>query len=105
MEWLTHLPETRCPYPVADRVVDIVKVEDLGSGQLDLDDINYIDLAGFWDINENTTVSLGMTNVFDEEPPIAGNAAGPSIGGNGNVFPGYYDALGRYWFARASVNF
>ena len=27
-----------------------------------------------------------------------------TIGGNGNVFPGYYDALGRYWFVRASVS-
>ena len=29
-------------------------------------------------------------------------ATGPSIEGNGIIFPGMYDALGRYWFAGVS---
>ncbi len=80
----------------------ISEVEDL-NGNLDLDDINYFDIAGTWDVTEQVALTAGITNVFDEEPPIAGNAAGPSINGNGNIFPGMYDALGRYWFARVSV--
>jgi len=80
----------------------ISEIEDLNDN-LDLDDIHYFDIAGTWDVTEQVALTAGITNVFDEEPPIAGNAAGPSINGNGNIFPGMYDALGRYWFARVSV--
>ncbi|MGV0034019.1 MAG: TonB-dependent receptor domain-containing protein [Candidatus Azotimanducaceae bacterium WSBS_2022_MAG_OTU7] len=83
----------------------ISAIDDLNSSNVDLDSIDYFDLAGVWDVNETTAVYVGMTNVFDEEPPIAGNGAGPSNNGNGNIFPGMYDALGRYWFARVSVGF
>ncbi len=83
----------------------ISAIDDLNSSNVDLDSVDYFDLAGVWDVNETTAVYVGMTNVFDEEPPIAGNGAGPSNNGNGNIFPGMYDALGRYWFARVSVGF
>ena len=73
---------------------------------LDLDSIDYFDLAGVWDIMDDTiSLRAGVNNIMDEEPPIAGNAAGPSINGNGNVFPGMYDALGRYYFLGATVRF
>ncbi len=82
----------------------ISKVDDL-NGNLDLKEIDYFDVAGIWDIMDNTSVRVGINNVTDEEPPIAGAAAGPSINGNGNTFPGMYDALGRYWFVGVSVGF
>lgn len=82
----------------------ISKVTDL-NGNLDQPSINYFDLAGSWDVMEGTSIRLGVNNVFDKQPPIAGNAAGPSINGNGNVFPGMYDALGRYMFVGVSVAF
>lgn len=82
----------------------IGEIEDL-NGNLDLDEVNYFDLTAIWDFNESTSVRLGVNNVFDEEPPIAGGAAGSSINGNGNVFPGMYDALGRYMFVGLSVGF
>ncbi|PLW83535.1 TonB-dependent receptor [Kineobactrum sediminis] len=82
----------------------ISKVTDL-NGNLDLPDQNYLDLAGNWAVQENTTVRLGINNVLDREPPIAGNAAGPSINGNGNTFPGLYDALGRYMYLGLTVSF
>lgn len=82
----------------------IADVEDL-NGNLDLGTRDYIDMAGFWDINEYATITVGVNNVFDRAPPIAGNAAGPSINGNGNIFPGAYDHLGRYWFGRATFSF
>ncbi|MFK7913392.1 MAG: TonB-dependent receptor plug domain-containing protein [Pseudomonadales bacterium] len=83
----------------------IDEIEDLGGAGVDLDSVHYFDLAGYWDINEYATITLGMNNVLDEAPPIAGNAAGPSINGNGNIFPGMYDHLGRYWFGRATFTF
>ncbi len=81
------------------------KVSDLNETDIDLKAISYIDLAVFWDATDNTQVRLGINNLFDEAPPIAGNGAGPSINGNGNTFPGMYDALGRYWFIAGSVHF
>ena len=83
----------------------ISKVDDVNEN-LDLDSIDYFDLAGVWDILDDTiSLRAGVNNILDEEPPIAGNAAGPSINGNGNVFPGMYDALGRYYFLGATVRF
>ena len=76
------------------------------AGNIDLDDIHYFDVAGIWDIFDDTaSIRLGVNNVFDEAPPVAGSAAGPSISGNGNVFPGLYDALGRYWYVGATLRF
>lgn len=75
------------------------------NGNLDLDDTDYFDVSAVWDVLDNTSLRAGINNVLDEEPPIAGDAAGPSINGNGNVFPGMYDALGRYMFLGVSVEF
>ena len=85
------------------RYVD--EISDLNADQVDLDQIDYFDLAAVWDVTDWATVRAGVNNLTDEEPPIAGNAASPSINGNGNTFPGMYDALGRYWFVGVSVGF
>jgi outer membrane receptor protein involved in Fe transport len=82
----------------------ISDVDDL-NGNRDLSERNYVDIAGIWDVTDWATLRAGVNNVSDASPPVAGNAAGPSINGNGNVFPGMYDALGRYWFFGASVGF
>ena len=81
------------------------KVDDLNDSEIDLKAISYFDLAVFWNVTENTEIRLGVNNLFDEAPPIAGNGAGPSINGNGNTFPGMYDALGRYWFIAGGLSF
>ena len=80
------------------------EVQDL-NGNVDIDKQDYFDLAGSWMVNDWATLRSGVNNVFDEEPPIIGNGAGPSISGNGNVFPGLYDHLGRYWYFGVSVGF
>ena len=80
-------------------------VEDLNSTQVDLGARHYFDLAAIWYYNDYTSIRVGVNNLFDKAPPLAGNAAGPSIAGNGNTFPGLYDALGRYWFVGVSVGF
>ena len=67
--------------------------------------MDYFDLAAIWDVTDYATIRLGVNNLTDEAPPLAGNKAGPSINGNGNTFPGFYDALGRYWFIGASIGF
>ena len=81
----------------------ISSVEDLNSTQVDFGARHYFDLAAIWNYNEYTSLRVGVNNLFDKAPPLAGNAAGPSSQGNGNTFPGLYDALGRYWFVGVSV--
>jgi outer membrane receptor protein involved in Fe transport len=82
----------------------ISEVDDL-NGFRDMDEVNYLDLSGIWDITDWAAVRAGVNNITDEAPPIAGNGAGSSIEGNGNTFPGMYDALGRYWFVGATLSF
>jgi outer membrane receptor protein involved in Fe transport len=53
-------------------------------------------------ILNNTTLTVGVTNIFGEDPPKAfsyelGNAIG---------YPGsLYDNLGRFWYVRAIKKF
>jgi outer membrane receptor protein involved in Fe transport len=74
------------------------------SNQLDetLPAESYFDLAANWAITEKASVALGINNVLDDNPSISG-AVGTT--GNGNTFPQTYDALGRYVFLRATVDF
>jgi len=64
---------------------------------------NYFDLAATYRGIENVTLRTGMNNVFDKEPPLS-SSVGAGFG-NGNTFPQVYDALGRYVFARATIDF
>ncbi|TXS92234.1 TonB-dependent receptor domain-containing protein [Parahaliea aestuarii] len=74
-------------------------------GNVDIDSIDYFDLAAVWDVVDSTTLRLGVNNILDEEPPIVGDGAGPSNNGNGGTFPGMYDALGRYMYVGLTVQF
>jgi iron complex outermembrane receptor protein len=78
--------------------------ESMPSNQLDyeLPAESYFDLAANWAITEKASVALGINNVLDDNPSISG-AVGTT--GNGNTFPQTYDALGRYVFVRATVDF
>ena len=80
------------------------EMDQVGGSGVTLDAVHYIDVSGLYTLNETTKIRAGMNNVFDVDPPIAGNGAGPSISGNGNVFPGSYDALGRYWFLALKIS-
>ena len=78
--------------------------QEMPNGQLDeeLPAEDYFDLAANWAITEKAGVTLGINNVLDDNPSISG-AVGTT--GNGNTFPQTYDALGRYVFLRATVDF
>jgi len=84
--------------------IDDLAAENANRKGWDFDDQNYLDMSAIWDLTEMLSLRAGVNNVTDEEPPI-GPAPGPSIRGNGNTFPGTYDALGRYWFVGATVQF
>ena len=74
---------------------------------------NYIDLASTFTIGDHYNFRMGVNNAFDKRPPLVtgGSAvlggsnlcpAGPC---NGNTYPGTWDALGRYFYAGATLNF
>jgi iron complex outermembrane receptor protein len=69
----------------------------------DLDSYNYFDVSLLWDFSERASFRIGISNLFDEDPPIALDL--PTPWGNGNSMPGVYDALGQYWFAGITVGF
>ena len=80
-------------------------VEALSATGVDLGERHYIDLAAIWDFTDNASLRIGINNLFDREPPIVGQEAGPSISGNGGTFPGLYDVLGRYLFIGVTASF
>jgi outer membrane receptor protein involved in Fe transport len=63
---------------------------------------DYFDLAANWAISDKAGVTLGINNVLDDNPSIT---ASVGTTGNGNTFPQTYDALGRYVFLRATLDF
>jgi len=68
---------------------------------------NYIDLGANYTtdfLGGTTSFNVGISNVFDESPPVSGfmNNADFSAG---NTFPGIYDAMGQYWFVGITQSF
>lgn len=68
-----------------------------------LDAQNYFDLSGRYQLLENVSVRLGVNNILDEDPPLSSVVG--TAPGNGNTYPQVYDALGRYVFMGASIDF
>jgi iron complex outermembrane recepter protein len=65
---------------------------------------NYFDLLFSVPLKDTIGFRLGVNNVLDNDPPTVSQA---SLGGfgNGNVFPGTYDHLGRYIFVGITADF
>ena len=70
---------------------------------------DYLDLSGDWQVREGIDLRAGVNNILDKDPPIldtnsvaASNLAGF---GNGNTYPGVYDALGRTIFVGATIKY
>jgi len=59
----------------------------------------YHDLSGSYFVSDSITISGGVNNLFDKQPPYySGN-------NDSNTDPYTYDVLGRYFFVRAGVKF
>jgi len=64
---------------------------------------NYLDLAATYNIAKGMSVSVGINNLLDKDPPLTSQLA---VGaGNGNTYPQVYDALGRKVFINLSARF
>jgi iron complex outermembrane receptor protein len=77
------------------------EVDDAAQGTANWSAYSWLDLAANWQVTDSVLLRVGVNNALDKDPPLS-----PDVGnapGNGNVFPGYYDALGRYVFAGISL--
>lgn len=66
---------------------------------------SYFDLNASYRFNRNLTMSLGINNLFDKDPPLASSNSVTGSYGNGNTFPQVYDSYGRFIYANASYRF
>jgi outer membrane receptor protein involved in Fe transport len=77
---------------------------------------NYFDLSADLSLYKMFRLQLGVNNVLDKDPPIIASGGGgfasdcPTItpngsSCNGNTFPGTFDSLGRFFFARVTAQF
>lgn len=65
---------------------------------------DYFDLSLTQTIDKNFTLRAGVNNMFDKDPPVLDSGLLQSFG-NGNTYPGVYDALGRTIFVGFTANF
>lgn len=71
-----------------------------------LDEVNYFDLSVRTTLADIVDLRVGITNLFDEQPPVSNQVGGAGGSfGTGNTFPGVYDALGRFMFVGTTVTF
>jgi outer membrane receptor protein involved in Fe transport len=66
---------------------------------------DYFDLSLNWTMRDNVDVRAGVNNIFDKDPPLNGASNCPTGPCNGNTWPQVYDALGRFLFIGATVDF
>ena len=77
--------------------------DDLNSNQINFDAFTYLDLTVVYRGFENFEGILGVSNLLDKDPAVTSDAG--TAPGNGNTFPGYFDALGRYVYLTLNANF
>ena len=72
-----------------------------------IDSYDYFDLYASYQLtwNGDFTLSLGVDNITDEEPPIVGQDAGDTSSNFGNTFPSNYDVLGRMYTFNLNYRF
>jgi outer membrane receptor protein involved in Fe transport len=61
---------------------------------------HYVDITLGWEPTGNDFLNgfrfqVLLENIFDQDPPIVGQSAGPTDQNSGNTFPGTYDVVGR----------
>lgn len=79
--------------------------DDLGGNNIDFDAETYVDLTVEWDAagTSNYIFTGGISNLLDKDPQVSSDAG--TAPGNGNTFPAFFDALGRYVFVNVGVHF
>ncbi|QSX34922.1 TonB-dependent receptor [Shewanella avicenniae] len=62
---------------------------------------SFFDLSGNYAVNDYLTVTAGVNNIFDKEPPMVGG----TLSTNANTVAGFYDSLGRFMFMSVGLKF
>lgn len=70
-----------------------------------IDAYDYFDFTGSYDFNDTYRATIGVRNIFDNEPPVIGNNTGTTSSNSGNTFPSTYDILGRTFTVGLRANF
>ncbi|MFK8029703.1 MAG: TonB-dependent receptor [Gammaproteobacteria bacterium] len=65
-----------------------------------LDSENYFDVSGTYAFNDRYSVTFGIDNLLDTDPPVIGDNQEQA-----NTFPATYDVFGRTFFLRGSATF
>ncbi|GIU44878.1 TonB-dependent receptor [Shewanella sairae] len=77
--------------------------EDLFASEDNLDNIAdavfYHDVQATYFVLDNTSVTMGIKNLFDQDAPYITNNQ------DMNTIPASYDTAGQYWYARVNVTF
>ena len=66
---------------------------------------SYFDLTFGYVWNDMARVSVLVSNVFDEDPPILGNETGSTSFNSGNTFPSLFDTMGRTYGLSLKLTF
>ncbi|EKE68748.1 TonB-dependent receptor plug domain-containing protein [Gallaecimonas xiamenensis] len=78
------------------RVRYIDGMKDLEQQSFETDAVIYNDVSGSYHFGDNATVTLGIDNLFDQDPEFLPHYS------NANTVPEAYDVLGRYVYAKLS---
>ena len=70
-----------------------------------VDSQNYFDLTFGYTYQDWGRISLLVSNVADEDPPILGNETGSTSFNSGNTFPSLFDTLGRTYSVNLKLTF
>ena len=66
----------------------------------EIDAEHYFDLTGAYDFGNGFSATLGIDNIFDNQPPILGDNQEQA-----NTYPATYDVFGRTYFLRVGAQF
>ena len=61
----------------------------------------YLDMNFSVDLVDDISLSFGINNLLDKNPPLNGKSI-DYVPGNANTYPSYYDPLGRFIFLNFS---
>lgn len=66
---------------------------------------DYFDLSANVAPTDNLDLSIGVTNLFDSQPPLLASSQSGGSGEQTNTFPTYYDVIGRAFFVSGRIRF
>ncbi len=87
--------------------VDVEEVERANTFEAfqSIGSVDYLDLVGSWQLNDQIRLSLSINNVFGEDPPVVGNESGSTSFNSGNTYPSHYDAVGSVYTVGFNAQF